>query len=413
MSDEHEHEPEPLHEPEPVERQADLPSARTGNGTRAIRAIAIAAAFAIAVVSVFAGRAYKRPDPVANQPSPGMKVGSGSDGVWSVTLEPTAPQWSVVMTRAPDKPEPRWTEPIPARVVFDESRTSRLGAPLAGRVSAVMVERGQSVKAGAPLYTVTSAGLADLQSAVKVAEVELETAKKNFNRTQDAVNAQVLPGKDLDAARTRLKQAEVADKLAKQKVGSLKVSSGDASFTVTAPRSGVVVERTVAIGMTVSPDTGSLIAIADLSSVWVVVDVFGSHLAGLAPGGRVRVTIGDAERDAAIDQISAVVDPDRHAVPVRIKLDNLDGLLRPNAYVQVRLFDPSPTLAMLPAAAVMSDGSKSFVYLENPKGVLKRRDIEVGSVIGGRVPVTAGLTLDDRVVVQGAILLDNEIALDN
>ncbi len=385
----------------------ELPAARATNGSRVVQLVAILAAAAGAVVAVLAGQAYKRPDPVTDPPAPGMKVGSDS-----ITLEAKAGQWSVIHTATPDKPEPRWSERIPARVVFDESRASRMGSPLAGRVSAVSVERGQIVKAGAPLFTVSSAGLADLQSAVKVAEVELETAKKSFNRTQDAVNAQVLPGKDLDTARQKLKQAEVADRLAKQKLTSLKVSPGDASFTVTAPRGGVVVERTVAVGQTVSPDLVSLVAIADLSSVWVVADVFASHLNGLAPGGRVRVSIGDSDRDAVIDQISAVVDPDRHAVPVRIKLDNPDGLLRPNAYVQVRLFDPTPTLGMLPASAVMSDGKTSFVYLENPKGVLKRRNIEVGSVIGGRVPVTAGLTLDDRVVVQGGILVDNEIALD-
>jgi RND family efflux transporter MFP subunit len=281
----------------------------------------------------------------------------------------------------------------------------------------VYVERGQAVTTGTPLYTVSSANLADLVANQQRAKVELGAAVASYDRTQRAVDAQVLPGKDLNAAKQQLENAKLALKLADQKLSSLKVSnSGGAAFTVTAPRSGVVVERSVTIGETVSPDNGSLMAIADLSSVWVVADIFGSHLAGLAPGTRVRVSIGDGadgDRDAVIDQISQVVDPDRHAVPVRIKLENPDGLLRPNAYVQVRLFDPTPTKAMLPASAVMSDGNKSFVYIEQPKGVLKRRDIEVGSVIAGRVPVTDGLELTDSVVVQGAILIDNEIALDN
>jgi multidrug efflux pump subunit AcrA (membrane-fusion protein) len=121
----------------------------------------------------------------------------------------------------------------------------------------------------------------------------------------------------------------------------------------------------------------------------------------------------ESDREGAVDQIGSVVDPDRHSVPVRIRIDNPDGLLRPNAYVQVRLFDPTPTKATLPSGAVMSDGKKSFVYIENPKGTFRRRDIEVGSVIGGRVPVMAGLEISDRVVVQGMILLDNEIALEN
>jgi RND family efflux transporter MFP subunit len=386
-----------------------------------MRVATLIGASAIALVSILAARMYHRPEPTQDQPAAGMTVGSDY-----VQLAADAPQWAIVQARAPDPAEPRWTEPLPARVVFDESRTSRLGAPLAGRVSAVLVERGQTVKAGAALFTVASPSLAELEAAVKLAEVERETADKNFKRTQEAVKAQVAPGKDLVAAEQKLKQADVALQLAREKRAALHVtgSGGAAAFTVTAPRDGVVVERNVAVGQTVSPDTGSLMAIADLSTVWVVADIFGTHVNGLAPGTKVKVVIGngaDGDRDAVIDQISSIVDPDRHGVPVRIKLDNREGSLRPNAYVQVRLFDPTPTIAMLPASAVMSDGQKSFVYVEKPKGTFKRHDIEVGSVIstgpcaqrnaGLCVPVTSGLAPSDSVAVQGGLLLDNQIAL--
>jgi membrane fusion protein, heavy metal efflux system len=394
---------------------SDLPAARTGNGSRTKRLVILVGSIAVAGVSVFAATLYQRPAPEPDEPAPGMHYDKNAN---TISLAPGAMQWAVVKTSLPDPAEQRWSEPLPARVLFDESRTSRLGAPLAGRVSAVYAERGTQVKAGAPLYTVSSPGLAELRSAVKLAQVEKETADKNFARTQDAVASQVLPGKELIQAKQDLAEADLALKLAQQKLSSLKIgAAGDsAAFTVTAPRDGVVVEKTVNVGQTVSPDSGSLMAIADLSTVWVVADITGSHIAGATPGSKVRVVIGNgasSDREAVIDQLSAVVDPDRHAVPVRIKLDNPDGTLRPNAYVQVRLFDPTPTVAMLPAAAVMSDGEKSFVYVENPTGVLKRRDVEVGSVIGGRVPVTAGITAKERVVVQGGILIDGQIDLDN
>jgi RND family efflux transporter MFP subunit len=378
-----------------------------------MRGAAAIGAAAIAVVAVLAGRAYKRPDPVPEPQPPGMTTGSDS-----VTLAADAPQWAIVHTALPGAPEPRWGAPLPARVVFDESRTSRLGSPLAGRVSAIFAERGQAVKSGQPLFAVSSPNLAELRAARDKAVVEQKTSRANFERTQSAVEAQVLPEKELVAARQNLAEADLALKLAQQKLASLRVGgAGDAAtFTVTAPREGVVVEKTVSVGQPVSPDNGNLIAIADLSSVWVVADIFGvNRLTSLAVGTKAKITIGnnDTERDGQIDQISGVVDPDRHSVPVRIRLDNPDGLLRPNAYVQVRLFDPTPTKATLPASAVMSDGKASFVYVENPKGVLKRRNIEVGSVIGGRVPVTEGLEPTERVVTQGVILVDNQIDLVN
>jgi membrane fusion protein, heavy metal efflux system len=387
-----------------------IPLARAGSA-RWSRTVSWVVATVIAGVAVILARAYQRPAPVPEPPAPGMKVGSDS-----VTLAPGAPPWAVLEVKNPDPPQPNWTEPIPARVVFDESRTARLGTPLAGRVSAVYVAGGQPVKAGDPLFVVSSASLADLVANQQRAKVERDTAQAALRRTQDAVEAQVLPGKELVAARQTLANAELALQLADQKLQSLKVrSTGAASFTVTAMRDGVVVERLVAVGQTVSPGNGSLIAIADLSSVWVVADVSGSHLAAVGPGTRARILLGDGvdvDRDATVDQVAAVIDPDRHAVPVRIRIDNPDGALRPNAHVQVRLLDPTLSVAVLPASAVMSDGEKSFVYVENPPGVFRRRDISVGAVFDGRVPVLAGLTMTDRVVVQGAILLDNEIALD-
>jgi multidrug efflux pump subunit AcrA (membrane-fusion protein) len=108
-----------------------------------------------------------------------------------------------------------------------------------------------------------------------------------------------------------------------------------------------------------------------------------------------------------------VVDPDRHTVPVRLRLANPDGALRPNAYATIRFFDPTPVAVALPSAAVMSDGAQSYVYCQEPTGALKRRNVTVGSASGGNVPVLSGIAPTDQIVLTGAILLDNQIQLDN
>ena len=133
----------------------------------------------------------------------------------------------------------------------------------------------------------------------------------------------------------------------------------------------------------------------------------------LVPGAKAKVTIGGGDLDTTVEQISAVVDPERHTVPIRLRLPNRDGALRPNAYATIRIFDPTPAAVALPASAVMSDGAQSYVYRKDPTGELKRHDITVGSVSAGKVPVLAGLSATDQVVLSGAILLDNQIQLDN
>jgi multidrug efflux pump subunit AcrA (membrane-fusion protein) len=174
-----------------------------------------------------------------------------------------------------------------------------------------------------------------------------------------------------------------------------------------------VVEKTVSVGQLVDPSNASLIAIADLSDVWVVADLFENDVGHVAPGTKAKVAVAGSDRDATVEQVSAVVDPDRHTVPVRLRLANPDGVLRPNAYATIRFYDPTPVAVALPSSAVMSDGAQSYVYCKEPTGALKRKNVTVGSATGGTVPVLTGLTANDQVVLSGAILLDNQIQLDN
>ena len=186
--------------------------------------------------------------------------------------------------------------------------------------------------------------------------------------------------------------------------------TGTASFTVTAPRDGVVVEKNVAVGQEVSPDgASSQMAIADLSDVWVVADLFEDSVGTLKAGAQAKVIIDGSnghELDGVIDQVSAVVDPDRHTVPVRVKLTNTDGS-------QLRFLDPTPALVDLPSSAVMSDGTTSYVYVQTTPGTFKRRDVVAGSVHDGVVPIFKGIDVGTVVVERGAVLLDNQIQLDN
>jgi cobalt-zinc-cadmium efflux system membrane fusion protein len=386
-----------------------LPAAPT-SPTRALRVPVLVAAVLIGAVAIVLARHYKRPDPPKEPPAPGMTVGSNS-----ITLANDAPMWNVVKVGKAEAAQPHWTDPVPARVVFDETRTSRLGTPLSGRVTAVMVERGQKVAKGALLFTVSSPNLAELRAEQEKATVERVTAQTEYNRVKDLVAGGSIPGKDLVTAEQQLREAELAVRLAGQKLASLNVAGGNgaAAFTVTAPREGVVVEKTVAVGQSVDASAGSLMAIADLSDVWVVADLFENDVGSLAPGAKARVTVGTIDIEATVDQVAGVVDPERHTVPVRVRLANAEGTLRPNSYAQIRFYDETTAKVALPASAVMSDGATSYVYVKSDKGELKRRDVVVGSVNGGKVPVLDGVEVGEQVVIQGAILLDNQIQLDN
>ena len=309
-----------------------------------------------------------------------------------------------------------WTDEIPARITFDETHTSRIGTPLGGRVTGVYAELGQHVKAGDKLFSVTSSDLGDLRSALAKSEVDLTASQANYTRVKALVDTVTLPKKELVAAEQDLEEAKLAKTVAQQKLSSLRIVGGGASgFTLTAPRAGVIVEKTIAVGQQVSPDNGSLVAIADLSRVWVVGDVLEDEVGTIKVGSKAQVGVDGAshEFDGTITQVSAVVDPDRHTLPVRVELDNDKGELRPNSFAQVRFWDEGTTSLVVPSAAVISDGAKTYVYRLGSGGQLARAEVVAGPANAGMRSVRSGLAAGDKIVASGNQLLENQIQPDD
>lgn len=377
-------------------------------GRQMLRVGYFVAALSLGGVAIALARHYKRPEPKPGAAAKGMAVAPTS-----VTLAGDAPMWSVIKLSACEPAEAEWSPPIPARIVFDETRASRMGSPLPGRVASVLVVRGQQVKEGATVFTVSSPHLAELRADLAKAKVIQAQAKATFDRVQSLATAGVTPHKEFVNAKEALDEANLAVALARQKLDVLRASEdGDATYTVTAPRDGVVVELNLAVGQEIDAGSGTVVAIADLATVWVVADLFEDDVGGIATGTQAKVLVGSGEHEGVVEQVSAIVDRERHTVPVRVKLANPDGALRPNAYAQVRFLAATTAQVCVPASAVMSDGEQSYVYVQESKGVLKRRNIVAGAIVNGKTPVFEGLALGEQVVAQGAILLDNQIQIE-
>lgn len=390
------------------------PTRRTPPSSTARRAkllgVSLAVAFS-ALITVGASR-YQRAEPPPAQASATMIVSERG-----VTLAPNAPQYKALRLGAAKAASPRYREAVPARVTIDETRASRVGAPLSGRITHVYVELGQAVKAGDPLFRVASPDIAGLRIERDKAAVDLEVAKTQLARVRTMVEARALPAKDELEADQTLRQAQLALRLAQSKFASLKVAAGgDNEFTVVAPRSGTIVEKTVLPSQEVSPD-GALMTLVDLGHVWVIAELFEADAMGIHDGTAVEITspsMPGFKGSAQVEMVSAVVDPVRHTIPIRVRLSNEDGKLRPNTYAQARFaVKPTPGSVEVPSTAIVSDGSRKYVYAQEAAGRFVRREVTAGSQRDSVVPIFTGLNEGDVVVEEGAILLDNQIALSN
>ena len=356
------------------------------------------------------GFTQQRRDPPAGVP--GMTVDAGG-----IALTPGAPQWRVLKLGVVRGAAARWTDPVPARVVIDETRASKVQVPLSGRVTRVLVELGQRVKEGESLFSVASPDIADLRAENEKSAVDLEMARANLERTQALVVSRALPAKEELAAQQLFKQAEVSLRRASAKLDALRVSSDtDNVFTVVAPRAGVVVEKTLLVGQSVAPDSGSaLMVVADLGTVWVVADLFEAQASGVREGAEARVSspsLPGASLSGKVEMVSAVVDPSRHTVPIRVVLSNSDGTLRPNVYARVRFTTAQQSGTVeIPATALITDGLHQYAYVQCRPGRFDRREIVAGPAHEGQVPVLSGLTPGETIVDEGGFLLDNQLSL--
>jgi cobalt-zinc-cadmium efflux system membrane fusion protein len=371
----------------------------------------VALAIVASVVAVLVAAHFHRPPPPVALGTADMKVQNGR-----IRIASGAPQWDMVKLGPARASTERWTDPVTAHIDVDETVASRIGAPLEGRIVKVFAELGQTLKKGDPLFSVTSPNMAELTAASEKAKVARDAAQASLDRVKAIVQARALPAKEEVTATQQLDQAQVDYRMAQDKLASLQVSSQSGNeFVVRSPRDGVVVEKNVLPGQVVGDGSATLMMVADLSSVWVVAELFDADAGGISVGTKARITVSSlpgAKFDGTVDMVSAVVDPARHTVPVRVRLGNEDRRLKPNTFARMQfLAKPSPGAVEVASSAIVSDGAHQYVYVLGPDGTFGRQEVVSGAAREGRVLVLSGLTPGQTVVEHGAILLDNQIAI--
>jgi Cu(I)/Ag(I) efflux system membrane fusion protein len=191
---------------------------------------------------------------------------------------------------------------------------------------------------------------------------------------------------------------------------------GSASRTirVLAPQAGVVTELNAREGMYLKPEM-NVISLADLSSVWVLAEVFESQAgwvaAGQAAEARLEYMPGEVF-SGTVEYIYPVLDPVTRTLKVRLRFDNTEGRLKPNMYAAVTLFGKSHQDALTiqrEALIRAEDNDRVIVALGN--GNYQAREVMTGIESGDWVQVIAGLDVGDRVVTSAQFMLDSESSL--
>ena len=186
-----------------------------------------------------------------------------------------------------------------------------------------------------------------------------------------------------------------------------------------APQDGVVIALAGADGMFLRPETRAL-SLGDLSSVWLIVDVFERDMGRITPDMRAEARIEHLPGrvfTGEIDYVFPELDPETRTLRLRLRFDNSEGLLRPNMFADVTLIPAEARAALtVPSEAVIRTGRAERVILRGPEGTFRPRLVTTGLRggfgVGGRTEIVQGLEPGDEVVASAQFLIDSESALN-
>jgi Cu(I)/Ag(I) efflux system membrane fusion protein len=184
-------------------------------------------------------------------------------------------------------------------------------------------------------------------------------------------------------------------------------------MTILAPISGIVLEKMVLDGGYITPGM-NLYKIADLSTVWIIADIYEYELPFVRVGEKARVDLSySAGRSltATVSYISPILDPMTRTAKVRLAMPNPGLMLKPEMFVTVEIMAGAGSRLAVPAEAILDSGLRQILYVEKKPGVYEMRTVTVGARGGGYVEILRGVRSGERVVTSGNFLIDSETQL--
>lgn len=289
------------------------------------------------------------------------------------------------------------------RVEIDERRLHAVAPKFEGWVERLHVNAtGQPVGKGQPLFEVYSPELVSAQR-------EYVVAAKGVASLKDApVEVQAGMRQLAEASLARLRNWDISE----EQIKAL-AAGGEAKRTLSfrSPVAGVVLEKKALAGMRFMPGE-TLYQIADVSSVWVLADVFERDIGLVKAGQKVTVAINaypEKSFTGTIAYIYPTLKAETRTVPVRIELANPGGLLKPAMYASVELaVGARDKVLTVPVSAVIDSGTRQIVLVQKGAGRFEPREVKLGARSDEYVEVREGIADREAVVVAANFLIDAE-----
>jgi cobalt-zinc-cadmium efflux system membrane fusion protein len=302
-------------------------------------------------------------------------------------------------------------------VAYNAFRTTPVITQVGGPVSRILVLPGERVRKGQPLLEVSSPDYSQLRASYLKARETHRVADKNYARAQDLYAHHAIAERDLLQAESDRNQAQADLEASEQtlrilgipKPESLLTAQSSPELPLLAPIGGEIVERLVSPGQLLQAGATQAFTISDMSTVWVLANIYQNDLAYVKIGDTVSV-VTDAYPDTfqgKVSYISPSVDPNSRTLQARIIVENRGEKLKKDMYVTATVAAGTIENALVvPDSAVLRDDeNQPFVYVATGSNQFGRRMVGIGQSERGKTQILSGLKAGERVVGEGSLFL--------
>lgn len=292
------------------------------------------------------------------------------------------------------------------RLTYDETKIVRIHTKVEGWIENVYIDfTGKEVKKGQPLISIYSPDLLQTQQ-------EYLLALKGRDELSESPFREAVAGSEslLQAARKRLELWDISD----EQIDELeKAGKPNKTMTLYAPAGGFVLSRNSFPKQRVTPEM-ELYAIADLSTIWVIADVYEYEAPEIKTGQLADVTLtyypGRVFR-GRVDYIYPQLDATTRTLKVRIEVPNPKLALKPDMYANAELKIDYGRRLVIPQEAALDSGSEQLVFVSRGGGYFEPRKIQLGPKVDNNFIVLGGLKAGEKIVTSANFLIDSESRL--
>jgi len=312
----------------------------------------------------------------------------------------------------------------PGRVALDLAKMAKVSSRIEGQVEKVFVQLGNHVKKGDSLVAIGSLKLDELVQEFLVSQVQVDLRKANFERTQKLHAEQIVSERRLMEDRAHYLEAKAINQHVTEKLQNMGLAQEELNellhshtmeghrYIIKSPLTGTISEQTVVLGQGIG--TGDhLFEVVNTRQVWVFANLPIEQAQRFKEGDRGTIVAKGREPiEAPLTYISPVADKATLTIQLRFDVDNHQGFLKPNEYVEVRLEEGASSILAIPVTApTLVDGVQGvFVKHTNDYTFTP---VKLGQESDGWIEVTKGLTTGDEVVIEGVFDLKNSLLKDS